>query len=523
MIKRAFAFLFLLSARLLSQDTISVLFKTGYFKIENKEIEKLDLIPVTFELNDLDSVHFVGMADSVGKFESNLKLSEKRVVQVEKFCRKFIPATIPVRVGASGETNQNKLEFNRRVNIILYFKTKRRETIESADNDTSAVNTTSVTTCYDIDYDLLHHCHLRLITKGKKEFIVIESQVTEWKKLEKLFYADINKSGKIIVRPLKWKDVTTGRFWWARSRNTALVLKESFRKFKIFRKHPLPCGECSETFEVNKPLSKVDTCFQTDYFLMHNLQVKVPLFPRSWVRVRVPREYVDISCDYFIGCHKDWKLKWEERSGRKNQKYFFTKLPVRIFYLENITRYTDCCTYKPEPSECDKGIIGVCPLSPPDKALMIILEPGYNYQLKTHLPYFMLGLGKNWDKGLFALLSGIDINHNWYSTLRYQYYYLSFPFKSSVISWQSPGSALTIERYGRLYIGSELNALITQSTNYISQNLHLGLALVNYKYRAFFQRAFIQYSVNVDYSGNYSSKTIFPMLQAGIDCKLFHF
>jgi hypothetical protein len=46
--------------------------------------------------------------------------------------------------------------------------------------------------------------------------------------------------------------------------------------------------------------------------------------------------------------------------------------------------------------------------------------------------------------------------------------------------------------------------------------------LVNYKYRAFFQRAFIQYSVNVDYSGNYS-KTIFPMLQAGIDCKLFRF
>ncbi len=527
MSKKNFALFFILfSGRLVCQDTISVLFKTGYSKLENKEAEKLDIIPLSYDLTEADSVHFVGMADSVGKINANLKLSEKRAQQVEKYCKKFISEKIPVRVSASGEATQSNLELNRCVYLIIYSKTKKSETIELPGNDSipSSENfSATATACYDIDYEVLHHCHLRLVTKGKKEFIVIETEYYDWKKLEKLFFADFNKAGKIIVKPLRWKNISSGSLWWGKNRNTAIVPREGFKKFKLFRKHPLPCGDCSETFKIDEPLKKVDTCFQVDYFLMYNLQIKIPFFlNRPWINARVPREYVDISVAYYIGCKRDWRVRWAEKSGRKNKKYYFTRLPLRLLYVENITRYMDCCSFNPEPSECDRPFIGICPMAPPDKSLMLIFEPGYYYQFQKNLGYALIGLSKTCDYSHICLLSGIDSDRNWYSLLRYQFYFLNFPFKIAALSWQTPSKASSISRYGRFFVGTEIRAIAGDAGNYYSQSVHVGLACVNYGRLPFFQRIFVQYGLSLDYAGNYSHR-VFPLLEAGINFKLLKF
>src|SRR5437870_923289 len=101
-----FVTLLLYSSFLLSQDTVSVFFKSGSRTIEAGEAEKLNSMPFHFDLSELDSVAFIGMADSVGNFESNKKLSEKRAKAIAKHCRGLVPKGTAFSVNARGELSK---------------------------------------------------------------------------------------------------------------------------------------------------------------------------------------------------------------------------------------------------------------------------------------------------------------------------------------------------------------------------------------------------------------------------------
>lgn len=50
----------------------------------------LDNISSRYDLAEVDSVHYTGMADSVGDVKANLKLSKKRAQETASYCKRFL-------------------------------------------------------------------------------------------------------------------------------------------------------------------------------------------------------------------------------------------------------------------------------------------------------------------------------------------------------------------------------------------------------------------------------------------------
>ena len=76
------------------QDTISVYFDFSQHKLSDSEINEIFSIPTKYDLSDLDSVHFIGLSDSIDDLNTNIKLSEKRARNVAKYAERIIPKNI---------------------------------------------------------------------------------------------------------------------------------------------------------------------------------------------------------------------------------------------------------------------------------------------------------------------------------------------------------------------------------------------------------------------------------------------
>lgn len=506
----------LISVHLYGQDTVSVYFDFGQSKIPVNKLEQLNAISTNYDLSDLDSIHFIGMADSIGDYRSNIKLSEKRVRNVVRHCERIFPKNIPKKIIVLGEIMINEREKNRRVDIILYFQPIQNEEIKHSDfPQTKQV-------CYNIDYKLLHRCHLRTVKKRKKELIIIESTLPNLSKEKKHYYGSRTKNGGFVANKVKWTLKRTGNLWWSKTRNIATIPKEDFDKYKIFKIEDLPCDTCNEDFQTKAEILKEDSCIQVDRFLMDNIQLKTNIFNITSVKIRAPREYVNVEDRYFIGCGLQNELTWETKRARRKQNYYYLRLPRHFNYIANITRVMDCCKNKSEPSECDKPMIYCATLGVPDKSFVFNIEVGSNYQQSEYIPYAGLGISK---EGLFSrvsILAGTDSDFGFYGSLRYQYHFLSFPFSvfNPFSVWQSPTEQQTIYRYGRLYLGTELKTRINEAKyDFFEQNIHIGLAAVNTNTDAFIPRIFVQYGFGFDYLGTYS-KSGYSFVQLGLNMKI---
>jgi len=506
----------LTSVHVHGQDTISVFFDFGQSKLQDSALEKLNVIPSSYDLSDLDSVHFIGMADSVGNFKANIKLSEKRARNVSRYCARLFPSIIPIKITALGESTIDEKDKNRRVDIVLYFKPPKVEEVEQI------VATQKKEVCYNIDYKLLHRCHLRTVTKRKKELIIIETTIPDLKKKKEHYYGTASKKGNFVAKKVKWSSKRTGNLWWSKTRYVATIPKEDFDTYKIFKIEDLPCDTCNEDFQTKSEISKEDTCIQVDRFLMENIQFQTRLFNNKWVKIRTPREYVNIEDRYFIGCGFQNELVWDSKKGRKQQNYYYSRLPRHFNYIVNITRVMDCCKNNPEPSECDKPMIYCRTLGEPDRSFMLNAEFGSHYQQSTITPYAGFGISKEGYFSRVSILAGTDIDLSLCGSLRYQYHFLSFPFSvfNPLSSWQSPTAQRVINKYGRLYFGTELKTRINENKqDYLEHNFHIGLAAVNTNRDAFIPRLFIQYGIGFDYLGTYSTG-VYSIFQLGLNMKI---
>ncbi|HBH07722.1 MAG TPA: hypothetical protein DDX92_14090 [Flavobacteriales bacterium] len=506
----------LTSVHVHGQDTISVFFDFGHSKILYSELEKLNAIPINYDLSDLDSIHFIGMADSVGDFKANIKLSEKRAKNVARHCERLFPENVTTKITALGERTIDESEKNRRVDIILHFKPIQAEQVEQTED----IQKKEV--CYNIDYKLLHRCHLRIVTKRKKELTIIETNIPDLRKNKEHYYGSTSKNGDFLAKKVKWSSKRTGNLWWAETRYVATIPKEDFDTYKIFKIEDLPCDTCSEDFQSKASISKEDTCVQVDRFLMENIQFKTSLFNRNSVKIRTPREYINLEDRYFIGCGFQNELVWDTKKGRRKQNYYYSRLPRHFNYISNITRVMDCCKNNPEPSECDRPLIFCRTLGEPDRSFILNAEIGSHYQQSTLTPYTGLGISKEGYFSRVSILAGTDIDLSFYGSLRYQYHFLSFPFSAMnpFSTWQSPTSQQVINRYGRLYLGTEIKTRFNENKqDYLEQNVHIGLAAVNTNRDALIPRIFIQYGIGFDYLGTYATGA-YSIVQLGLNMKI---
>lgn len=490
-----------------AQDTLRIYFETGKSKISDAQAMILNTISSRYDLADVDSILYAGMADSVGNLSANLKLSRKRAQATADYCSRFMKKNYTHRIAALGETSDHSTEQNRQVCIVFYTAPLKDSTRQMPE-----IPALPGSLCSYVDYELLHRSSLRLIVKNKVEYVRIEADPHYLKTYHEHYYATILKNGSVAIKKVKW----------AQDHST-LIPKKDFQRFKIFKTGKQPCEECGEDLVAQKRILYESPCLQVDRFLMDHLQVKVKLFDQSKVKIRARREYVYLEDKYLIGCSLEHELLWSVKKGRSNRRYYFASLPVYGFYLGNIVRVMDCCKSKPEPSECERGRIS-CGTSwaSPDKGLMFFIEGGDHYRPDTHTPYLALGLSKSWESARVSLLAGTNPDLDIYGSLRYQYHYLSVPVLrlSSLSGWQTPGSIWP--RYGlRLYAGTELNALKStgSKSDLLEQNLHLGAALVNLRQKPIFYRLFIQAGIAYDYLQNHSTTAYF-IAQAGIQFRL---
>lgn len=504
--------LFLFFLRYKSQDTITIYFEFGKSKITDQQAIILDNISSRYDLAEVDSVHYTGMADSVGDVKANLKLSKKRAQETAGYCKRFLGSNYTYRTIALGEKSGSRREENRRVTIVLYMNPRKEEKEDPISQHSEPVSVAG--SCYYVDYELLHRANRRIIVKNHVEYIRLEVSPMHLKKQKEHAYATVNKQGNVEVKKVKWS--LHGNY-------VTLIPKKDFQQFRIFKTGKEPCEECSEDLEVRKGIAYESSCIQVDRFLMKHLQAKPSFFRPGSVKIRALREYVNPGDRYYIGCNLERELIWKTQKGKRKSKYYYSALPIHGYYLENIIRVMECCKSKQEPSECNIGMLGCGGIALPDKSILFLAEAGDDYRLGQHKPYLALGVSNWGSRHLFSLFAGTNTTPDVYGSLRYQYHFLSFPFSmiNPVSQWQSPGSLWPGNHYGSLYIGSELNAWKSTGSkaDLLEQNLHLGIASMSLRNRPRIPRIFAQCGIGYDYLTHYSADAYF-VAKAGIQFRL---
>lgn len=495
-----------------SQDTLTIYFEFGKSKISERQVLILNSISSRYDLAEIDSVHYTGVADSVGDVKANLKLSNKRARETADYCKRFLGKNHAYRIIALGEKSGSNPERNRRVNIVLYMKPLKEEKEEPISQNAEAVRIAGA--CYYVDYDLLHRANRRVIVKNHVEYVRLEVDAKHLKKQKEHSYATVNKQGNIEIKKVRW--IYRGNY-------VSLIPKKDFQQFRIFKTGKEPCEECSEDLQARKGIVYESRCVQVDRFLMNNIRVKTGLFRPRLVKIRALREYVNPGDRYYIGCGLERELFWKTQKGKRRSKYYYATLPVYGGFLENITRVMECCKSKQEPSECNVGMIACHGISLPDKSILFLAEAGDHYRFGEHRPYLALGLSNWGNRNLLSLFAGTNSDLDMYGSLRYQYHFLNVPFRmlNPVSTWQSPGSLWSSSHYASLYIGSELNAWKSTGSkaDLLEQNLHLGFASMSPRNKPRIPRIFIQCGIGYDYLKNYSLKPYF-IAQAGIQFRL---
>jgi hypothetical protein len=518
--------LFAFFGNLKAQDSVSVFFETGKYHLKKGELSSLNMLSSRYELAAVDSVDIIGMADSIGNFRSNLKLSLKRANTVREYLDNVFPPYLPIRVLAMGEKNsgQNGTAASRRVDVVLYFHPDTADIAELAEHKEGK----AIETCYEVDYDLLHRCHKRTIVKNKTAYMLLELDEKTDLSLKGYYYASVNRTGKIQVKSLKWQVKKSGRSWWRKIRYLATIPKGDYLRYRIFVKKPPPCSDCSQKLNTNNAIPNETTCMSVDYFLMNNLQVKKVRGNHALVKVRVPREYIDPEAQYYSYSNDQKALVWETKSGKKNKHYYFTTLPVINEMLSNIVKETECCIYNYSHCKDCHDLFrncGGCHCHTVNGNWKLILEAGYNYYPDRHQAYTGLGLSNSWKKTDLFFIAGMDHYKSLYLSAKVDYNFISFRFKqlNPFKTWGSPESAFTYSSYARLYAGTEVRgAFLQEKTSFAGQNLHLGLAWVNVDERALIPRVFLQAGAGYNYSG-LSGKQLHLLVQAGINIKILRF
>lgn len=477
-----------------AQDTLSVFFEFGKWRIPREELKTLATIPYRYDLSALDSVQFIGMADSVGSLASNLKLSRKRATEVAEHCREHFPARTPISTFAMGAIDRGDRARNRRVDIVFHLKPLAQQ--ERKEQDSHSEPKPPELPCYIRDCDLMSRCIVTPFMKGRREFVEIEipGRLTE-----------ANPSGAIINMTVpRYRIVTSSndivRLKWTRkpSRNkkvpaayiTSLPKADFDRRGVLVEK----IGDCLEP--------TLDTCVRIDHALMQELQYRPGFNSSKGLMVRAPRSIVDPTARYYYGCRPGLPFKWEERSGKKHSAFFYTRLPVWQGFARGISREMVSCAGSCDTTHCNRGIIRCQYRAPADLAPKLIVEGGFHGQWNDNRPYLNVGFVKAGLQGLASAQVGIDSDLRPLASFRYQFHFLQFSALQIVPTelWLWPSDQAIIYRYYRTYVGTEFRWRAgSVEEGLLEQNLHLGIAYVNEKPDALLTRIFVQSGAAIDF------------------------
>ncbi|MBK7131161.1 MAG: OmpA family protein [Crocinitomicaceae bacterium] len=508
------AFWFFCSCSAIAQDTLFFYFDINSSIISDHDQSGLRNLATQYDAASVDSVLFVGYADSIGNMRSNLRLSERRAEHTYKMCRNFLTDEIPYRILAKGENVRPENWQSRRVEMIIYHEPtlvneEEKEEIKEADPR-----------CFKVDFEALEYCHIREIKKGKQKYVQIEAINIPLFKERKHYYVIAGASGKVTVQRLNWKLKSTGRSWWKEERLVATMPKSSFDKFQFFTLQDAPCSGCSETIFTKDTIIRVIPQYYPDVFLMENMQVNIGLFGRK-IKLRVPKEYVNLDENYFLGTDPtgsviNYPIEWTDKNGRKKEDYYFSTIRTPLllpFYIKKMGYTTICLNdysymnYRTPPFFC--GFKGVGGLS-----LATSLQAGAFYHNDSLTSYLTAGF---YFKGL-NLSAGINQHAGLYSSLVYNRSFLSIPYSALSFKnhWRSLSEMPKKYKFIHLYAGADVRTSFNKKyQSFLETNIHLGTNLLN----SYFRKADIAFFIQGGYAYDFLrviNKKPYPYVELGL-------
>jgi hypothetical protein len=505
-----------------SQDTVRVYFEFGSARVDAEAGSILVALSTKFDLSELDSVQFIGYADSVGNLKSNLKLSKRRAKNAYKYCKKVLNNDVGISLFARGEGINEDPSLNRRVELILHFPLPivdaPDEVIENIDPR-----------CFFIDYEALAYCNVRTIENKKKKYTYIEAVNDPLISDTLHYYVSKNLKGAVIIKKMKWKTKKTGILWWKKTRLVTSIKGSGFDKYKMFTLADTPCDGCKESVFTEDTIFRKITYYYPDYFLMDNMQAKARFFGRDQVKIRVPREYVDVKETYYTGgsAHKEdreGEVVWMEKRGKRRRNYYFTRVNAnggQIPYLKTAVQTIRCENARPPGRRrryCrDYPSWGI--------EFQMNVELGAFHHNDTTTGFVIAGLSAHNERSNIYLQGGVNTRGGFYGTAKYDFHFLTIPLASLSPrnSWKTPSSVpYNFNNMGRIYIGTEIRTSYSKDyMSFLESNVHLGFSYVNMKIKRYLPQIYIHGGIARDLA-NRINPGFYPYVQLGVTVNVFN-
>lgn len=504
---------------LLSQDTIPVFFNSGSARLTNIALSRLFLLQNEYQYTTIDSIHFIGIADTTGSISSNLKLSHKRAKNVASQLQEIYPE-VPIEIMAIGEKPAQLLFRSRCVLIIIYTTPEPvensldlsvRDILSSSDSTIKVVPK-----CYLIDYQLLRTLNIDSYKRKDRNFTKLLSSDLRLAGNKYYYHGHLNDSGRFEYYPLKWKRVRSGHPAYPGFHAATELPTSDFSQFKIFQIEEPPCSECAENFDSIPLIRWSETERYIDHFLMSHLEYRVSIFQSKSLKVRTLKEYVDTSATYYAGCQNKYKLHWESSEKRKLQKYYITELPaIDRYAYYSITRDMETCIFKKDSSNCGIGRIWR-PTFPDFKGFFPTIEFGDYYTKDLNRAYAMIGILYK-TESLHMKLSG-GANHLLHPLISgsIKIELLEFQFKNilDIGKWRTPGQISIISDFNKLYVSSDLFSTWNAPSEKLRQQVCIGFEHTLIRKKIPFAAIFLQSGISWNYET--VKTTTSPVIQIGI-------
>jgi hypothetical protein len=522
-----FVVLFLLTFSAFSQDTVRVYFDFGSSKLNLLGQNTLTTIPDKYNLDEIDSLHIIGFADSVGRIQNNLRLSLKRAKNAHKFCKKFLRRDDVVRLYARGEGEKEDASLNRRVEVVIFYTPEVEDGPERVITDVDPQ-------CFFSDFEALEMCNVRRITKKRKKYVHIEAMAHVHFDSVKHYYARTNTNGTVDIKRLKWKKKKTGILWWRKSRYVAEMPERSFDKFQFFTLADSPCDGCKEDIFTEDTIIQTVSIAYPDVFLMANAQTRLKLFGEQRLKIRVPREFIDLDEAYYAASrmnssYNDQKIEWFTKKGKRRGRYYFAKVGMDDYQYPYIKKYgtTTVCRNLVRRNYSGNwwnwwgcgGMRGGGRGLPGD--VKFDAKLGAFYQNDTVTGFFAIGGSYLDEKNRISAAIGINTHLGAYLSGQYDYHFYSYPLSAlnPFQSWKSSNLGQKSPWIGTFYGGLEIKAITKLDYwSFVEPNAHLGISFSSsYTGGMVF---YLKSGVGRDLLNRTNTK-FYPLVEAGITLHFF--
>ena len=492
----------------IAQDTILLYFESGSAQLSRQEERKIEQLSTLYDLNNLDSIRFVGRTDTTGKITDNQKLSRKRAQEVRRSYNSRWNSGVPQSTQAQGESKGNRSAESRRVDLILYFTPAAENPVDSISGEKW---------CYRIDYRTLRESRISYSKGKRRPTVSLEMELSDWRDTVNNYHGQQMVSGEWRVKKVRWRKRKTGFGKWTRMRVVANIPRVDFDSLKILTRNDPPCDSCS--LKHGRKVPSTRKCLEIDYYLMRNLQFKKKWFNPVY-RIRVPSAYVDSEAVYRRSDDRSYIL-WKCSA---NDRYCKSHLLGNRFFLTNILKEVDQCQFDSCSTNQDSLWKRCATPRIPARAFGFELEGGYSWYADESSPFVGVTFNYRSPGNYSRWLFGFDNQERMYSSWQTQFTLLDLDFNRDNLFWQGPQSRAEGSTFVRLYVGTEVRAglPLDERPDFVEQNVHLGFASVPYDLKAWFAQWYVQGGVAYEYS-DLMSESWYPIFRFGLNFKLVRF